>query len=52
MIVGGYSNYFYLNFETEVWDLENGNKKVITPTLSTYSSGIGLYAVDFNFCSN
>ena len=42
---------FFLSFETEVWELENGNNKVITPTLSYYYYGIGLYAVDFNFCS-
>ena len=43
---------FFLSFETEVWELENSNNKVITPTLSDYWYGIGLYAVDFNFCSN
>ena len=41
----------FLSFETEVWELENGDNKVITPTLSGYYGGIGLYAVDFNFCS-
>ena len=66
MIVGGYSQKwvmilpyyfdyedfdFFLSSETEVWELENGENKVITPTLS-YHYGIGLYAVDFNFCSN
>ena len=43
---------FFLSFETEVWGLENGSNKVINPTLDFYSIGIGLYAVDFNFCSN
>jgi hypothetical protein len=48
MIVGGWNG----NFETEVWELENQNSTIITPTLSNYNYGIGLYAVDFNFCSN
>ena len=67
MIVGGYSGKwviilpyyfgyqkfnFFLSLETEVWELENGNNKVITPTLTYYAYGNGLYAVDFNFCSN
>ena len=43
---------FFLSFETEVWELENGSNKVINPTLDEYAFGIGLYAVDFNFCSN
>ena len=43
---------FFLSYETEVWELENGDNKVITPTLTGYHSGIGLYVVDFNFCSN
>ena len=42
---------FFLSFETEVWELENNDNKVIDPTLSGYTAGIGLYAVDFNFCS-
>ena len=49
---GSEDSDFFLSFETEVWELENGNNKVITPTLSYYNYGIGLYAVDFNFCSN
>ena len=42
----------FLSTETEVWELENGSSKVITPSLDGYYYGIGLYAVDFNFCSN
>ena len=67
MIVGGYSGKwviilpyyfgyqkfnFFLSLETEVWELENGNNKVITPTLTNYNDAVGLYAVDFYFCSN
>ena len=67
MIVGGYyekwvmilpnefgdeDSDFLLSFETEVWELANGNNKIITPTLSNHHLGIGLYAVDFNYCSN
>ena len=58
MILPYYFGYkdsdFFLSdeFETEVWELENGNNKVINPTLIGYTEGIGLYAVDFNFCSN
>ena len=56
MILPNYFGYedsdFFLSFETEVWELENQNSTVITPTLDGYYVGIGLYAVDFNFCSN
>ena len=56
MILPYYFDYedsdFFLSYETEVWELENGSNKVITPTLDDYFDGIGLYAVDFNFCSN
>ena len=43
---------FYLSYETEVWELKKGSNKVINPTLNGCSLGIGLYAVDFNFCNN
>ena len=56
MILPYYFGYedsdFLLSTGTEVWELENGNNKVITPTLSGYYYGVGLYAVDFKFCSN
>ena len=56
MILPHYFGYedsdFFLSFETEVWELETGNNKVITPTLGKSFHSIGLYAVDFNFCSN
>ena len=56
MILPCYFSYedsdFFLSLETEVWELENGNNKVINPTLDDYYGGIGLYPVDFNFCSN
>ena len=56
MILPYYFSYedfdFFLSFGTEVWELENGSNKVITPNLDYYYNGIGLYAVDFNFCSN
>ena len=57
MILPYYFDYedsdFFLSFiETEVWELENGSNKIITPNLDGYYDGIGLYAVDFNFCSN
>ena len=55
MILPYYFGYgdsdFFFSKETEVWELESGDNKVITPTLSDYKYGIGLYAVDFNFCS-
>ena len=56
MILLNYFSYedshILLSLETEVWDFENGDNKVITPNLYDYYYGIGLYAVDFNFCSN
>ena len=38
--------------ETEVWELEDGKNKVINPSLPNYNyaQGIGMFAVDFNFC--
>ena len=55
MMLAYYIDYedfdFFLSFGTEVWDLEIGDNKVIDPTLSGYYIGIGLYAVDYNFCS-
>ena len=44
-------SHFFLSFETEVWELENGNNKGINVTLTDFYYGIGLYAIDFNFCS-
>ena len=40
--------------ETEIWDFINESNKVIDPTLpdGEYATGIGLYIVSFNFCSN
>ena len=37
---------------TEIWQLENGESKIVNPTLTNgdYIYGIGLFAVDFNFC--
>ena len=49
---GSEDSDLFLSFETEVWELESGDNKVISPTLTNYYVGIGLYAVDFNFCSN
>ena len=46
------SDFFLSSFVTEVWELENGSNKVIAPVLDGYAFGIGLYAVDLNFCSN
>ena len=49
---GSEGSDFFLSYETEVWELDAGDNKVITPTLAGYDTGIGLYAVNFNFCSN
>ena len=37
---------------TEIWQLQNGESKIVNPILITgnYIYGIGLFAVDFNFC--
>ena len=43
---------FFFSLVTEVWELENASNKVIAPALNGYAFAIGLYAVDFNFCSN
>ena len=48
---GSEGSDFFFSFETEVWELDMGDNKVINPSLSYYSMGIGLYAVDYNFCS-
>ena len=39
------------SIETEVWELENGNNKIVDPTLANHYKGLALYAVDFSFCS-
>ena len=47
------SQFLYLlSVETEVLELGTGNNMIISPTLlaKKYFYGIGLYAVDFNFC--
>ena len=47
------SQFMYLlSVETEVLELETGNNMIISPTLlaGRYFYGIGLYAVDFDFC--
>ena len=38
--------------DTEVWELENGNTKIIEPTLpdDAYAVGIALYMVEKDFC--
>ena len=43
---------FSVPVQTEVWDLETGFNKMINPILPNYhfAYGIGLFAVDFNFC--
>ena len=45
-------NEFLFSVATEIWELENGNNKIVNPTLTNYdySHGIGLFAVDFDFC--
>ena len=37
---------------TEVWEFENGNNKIIQPTLpdDDYAFGIALYVVEKDFC--
>ena len=37
---------------TEVWEVENGNNKIIEPTLpdGRYDWGVALYVVDKDFC--
>ena len=37
---------------TEIWQLENGNNKIIDPTLPDfdYVAGIALYVVEKDFC--
>ena len=43
----------FFSVPTEIWQLENGSNKIVSPALAKrkYYSGIGLYAVDFSFCS-
>ena len=42
----------FYSVETEVLDLATENSKIISPTLPAgeYIYGIGIYAVDFDFC--
>ena len=36
--------------ETEVWRFADGENDIISPKLTGFSNGIGLYIVDFDFC--
>ena len=47
------SNFILSDAETEVWTFEDGNSKTISPILppGEFVSGIGLFAVDINYCS-
>ena len=42
----------YRDVPTEVWNISNGDNKIIQPTLpkNKYAYGIGLYLVDSDFC--
>ena len=42
----------YSSAKTEVWKLENSDNKTISPALppGNYMYGVGINAVDFNFC--
>ena len=44
--------FIHRDVPTEVWNFNNGDNKLIQPTLpgSKYCLGIGLYLVDANFC--
>ena len=43
---------FVLSVETEVWELENENSMTINPAVTGghYINGIGMYAVEYDFC--
>ena len=36
--------------QTEVWDPETGERRMIEPTLDEYENGIALFVVDAEFC--
>ena len=44
----------FSSVETEIWEFNYGNKKVVDPTLPAddFAYGIGLYIVPFDFCTN
>ena len=46
------SHLKYFRVKTEIWKFENGNSKTIDPatTGGSFIYGIGIYAVDFDFC--
>ena len=63
LLTAGDLYIFSLNFdlksflsalETEIWNINNENNKIIDPVLPSqyYSLGIGLYIVPFDFCSS
>ena len=47
------SNFILSDAETEVWAFEDENSKTISPILppGEFVSGIGLFAVNINYCS-
>ena len=39
--------------ETEVWDLNNGDSRIVDPTLPSNDGwGMGIYLVPSGYCSN
>ena len=48
----GYKSFFS-DKETEIWNVIDGNNKIINPTLPDYDYawGIGLYLVPYDFCT-
>ena len=42
----------FRKMETELWEFDNGGKSIIEPYLPdrTYSRGMAVFLVDFNFC--
>ena len=51
MIVGGEIYLGNYDAQTEVWQLETGSNKIIGPTVYGHIYGVGLYAVNFDYCS-
>ena len=41
---------FIFSLETEVWDFETAERRLIEPALYGYNNGIALFVVDAEFC--
>ena len=47
-----FTKKFFRDLDTEIWEFETGNYRIINPSLreGEYAGGIALFVVDADFC--